>query len=469
VVEKADLAGPPMLAAERWRLIVAALLVLLTRLPWIWHGYGSDPDGYRVVATARALLHGGAYEPSRLPGYPGYEFLSVLTADGPPWTSNLVTALFSVAAFVLLALLLRQLNLRHYLLVAAGFAMVPVIYISSTCTMDYLPSVTLSLGAACALICHRSAVATAVAGLLLGLAIGCRLTAGAMALPLCVWLWLSRPPREALPASSTFGVIALGVAALCFLPVWRIYGTGFFLFYDNDDYPPLDVVLPRGTTQVWGPIGCAALLLAWGLLPWYRQYSRQQVSCPRKRAMLVVALGVCALYAAAFVRLPDEAGYLVPLVPWMLVSLAILAPPLINGLLAAALFLSPWVSFDGWRPALSGPMIEDHAVRESQDAATRAVIEAVRRLPGRATVVCGWVLPRISLALNGDSLGPHQFVYLVDNEDQYQAYLRSGRQIYYIPGVDLYESQARQLELGEHGAQALDVPRERQRPASTGE
>ncbi len=454
-----------MLAAERWRLIGAALLVLLTRLPWIRHDYGSDPDGYRVVATARALLHGGAYAPSRLPGYPAYEFLTVLTGDGPPWASNFVTALFSVAAFVLLALLLRQVSVRHYLLVAAGFAMVPVIYISSTCTMDYLPSLTLSLGAAFALFRDRSALA----GLLLGLAIGCRLTAGAMALPLCLWLWLSRPWREALRASLTVGVIASSVTVACFLPVWRIYGAGFFMFYDNDDYPPLDVVLPRGTIQVWGAVGCAALLLAWGLLPWYRRYSREQLSCPRKRAMVVAALGICALYVAAFVRLPDEAGYLVPLVPWMLVSLAILAPPLLNGMLAVAMFVSPWVSFDGWRPALSGPMIEDHAVRESQDAATRAVIEAVRRLPGRATVVCGWVLPRLSLALHGDTLGPHQFVYLVDNEDQYQYYLRAGRQIYFIPGVDLYESQARQLELADHGARALDVSPERQRPASTGE
>jgi hypothetical protein len=35
--------------------------------------------------------------------------------------------------------------------------------------------------------------------------------------------------------------------------------------------------------------------------------------------------------------------------------------------------------------------------------------------------------------------------------------------------VDLYESQAHQLELAELGARQLDVRRERQRPESTGE
>jgi hypothetical protein len=35
--------------------------------------------------------------------------------------------------------------------------------------------------------------------------------------------------------------------------------------------------------------------------------------------------------------------------------------------------------------------------------------------------------------------------------------------------VDLYESQAHDLELGELGARQLDVPRELQRPQSSGE
>ena len=84
-------------------------------------------------------------------------------------------------------------------------------------------------------------------------------------------------------------------------------------------------------------------------------------------------------------------------------------------------------------------------------------------------MVCGWVLPRISLALPGDLLGEHRFVYLIEDEGDYRHYVAEGRQIYYLPGVDLYESQAHQIELAELGARQLDVPRERQRPASTGE
>jgi hypothetical protein len=441
-------------AGERRTLVVSAFLVLLTRLPWLGHDYGSDPDSYRVVGTARTLLHGGVYEPSRLPGYPAYEFLTVLTADAPPWASNLVTALFSGAAFLLMALLLRQLQVRRYLLLALGFVMVPVVYISSCCTMDYLPSMTLGLGAAYALFRQRPLLA----GVLLGLSTGCRLTASVMALPLCLWIWLEADWRPALRTTLRFGLAALAVAALSFLPVWRIYGAGFFTFFDNDGYPPLGVVLARSTTLVWGAVGSAALLLLWCGLPWYRRHAGRRLQDPRRRHTLIVALVSITLYLVAFLRLPDEAGYLVPLVPWLVVASAIVAPPMWGTGLAVALLLSPW-----------GAMVEDHQVRESQDVATRAVIAAVSRLPGRGAVVCGWVLPRVSLAIHGDRLGEHLFIYLIEDQDDYQHYVHDGRQIYYLPGVDLYESQAHQLELAEMGAHELPVPRERQRPASTGE
>ena len=90
-------------------------------------------------------------------------------------------------------------------------------------------------------------------------------------------------------------------------------------------------------------------------------------------------------------------------------------------------------------------------------------------LPGRAVIVSGWILPRIKLALGGDLQGPHQFVYLVEDPADYQHYLAQGRDIYYLPGVDLYESQAHELELAQLGAHQLAVARERQRAASTGE
>src|SRR6202140_5316155 len=227
---------PPAPARERLALALAALAVLLTRLPWIGSGYGSDPDSYRVVLAARQLARTGVYEASRLPGYPVYEFLTALSAAAAPWVSNAVTALLSAAAFVLFALIVRELGVRRYLLIALAFAMTPVIYLNSSCTMDYIPALAGQLAATYAVMRRRPMLA----GLLLGLGVGCRITAGALALPLCLWMLLTAAPRPALRQCLAFGITLLLVSVLCFLPVWRRYGTDFFAFYDNGGEPRLD-------------------------------------------------------------------------------------------------------------------------------------------------------------------------------------------------------------------------------------
>ncbi len=461
-------------------MALAAGAVLLTRLPWIGSGYGSDPDGYRVVIAARQIASGGQYQASRLPGYPVYEYLTALSVTAAPWVSNALTATMSTVAFVLFALIVRELGVRRYVLIALAFALTPGIYVSSICTMDYIPALTGQLAATYAVLRRRPVLA----GLLLGLAVGCRITAGALALPLCLWMLLEQPrsaaPRSAAPRSGAsrlaalrhclaFGGTLLGASALCFLPVWRRYGADFFAFYDNNAYPPLDVVYARALPLVWGTLGVAALLALLCAVPLYYRYARSRLDQPRTRHALTLAVLAVALYVAAYLRLPDEAGYLVPAVPFGLLVIALLTPPWAASALAIALMVSPWVGFSASGPTLDGPVVEDHLVRESQQRQTRAIIDAVARLPGRATIVCGWVLPRITLALGGDAQGPHQYIYLVENLDDYQHYLDDGWQLYFLPGVDLYESQAHQLELAELGARQLDVPRERQRPESTGE
>ena len=459
------MSASPLSASERRALALAALAVLLTRLPWIRSGYGSDPDGYRVASTARQLARTGEYTASRFPGYPAYEYLCALSANAPPWVSNAVTAVLSVAAFVCFALILRELRVRAYRLLALGFAMVPVIYLNSCCTMDYIPSLAFMLAASYGVLRGSPALA----GAMLGLAIGCRLTASALALPLCLWMLLSLDLRSALRQCLKFGGSALLVTVLCFAPVYRVYGMQFLTFFDNDGYPPFDVVLSRATTLVWGAFGCIALVGVLIALPIYHREARRALQQPFARNALLVALLTVLLYLIAFLRLPDEPGYLVPLVPWVIVMVALLMPSRVASLFALALLVSPWIAFDHLRPTLDGAILEDHQVRRSQQLETLAVIDAVKRLPGRAAIVCGWVLPRITLALGGDRLGEHEFIYLVEDDGDYRHYLAEGRQIYYLPGVDLYESQAHQLELAELGAQLLQVPRERQRPASTGE
>jgi len=415
------------------------------------------------------MLRSGAYEPSRLPGYPVYEALTAVTAQAPAWASNAVTALFSVAAFVLFALILRHLRLRAALFIALGFAMTPVIYLNSSCTMDYLAALTLMLAATYLLMLDRL-VAAAVC---LGLATGCRITSGLLGIAMCAWLWLERPRRTAVRQGLLLGGLSLLVAGMCYLPVYRRLGAGFIAFYDNRWYPPLEVVYERGVLGVWGSIGSIALaltLLVGGWLRWHSSARRSWLpeASSQRHALVLAGLAVL-LHALLFLRLPDDSGYLIPAVPFLLLALALLVPTAAAITLAAALLLSSFVSVDRTGVRLDGPVIADHAVRVSQQRATSEIIDAVAKLPGQAIIVSGWILPRLMLALDGDREGPHRFIYLVENEGDYRHYIEQGFTLYFVPGVDLYESQAHELELAEHGVQPLAVSRELQRPASTGE
>jgi hypothetical protein len=343
--------------------------------------------------------------------------------------------------------------------------MTPVVYLSSCCTMDYMPALAGQLAATYAVLRRRPVLA----GVLLGLGVGCRITAGALALPLCLWILLSNTRADAIRQCLRFGVTLLLTAALCFVPVWRRYGVDFFSFYDNDWYPPFDVVFARAVSLVWGELGLLALLVLLCAAPLYYRFTRSALADARTRHALVLALVAVVLYLVAFLRLPDEAAYLLPAVPFVLLAIALLTPPGAVVALAAALLASSWIGWQHARPTLQGLIVEDHLVRESQQHSTRAIIDAVAGLPDNATIVCGWVLPRLTLALDGHWEGPHQFIYLVENLGDYQHYVQQGRQLYYLPGVDLYESQAHDLELSELGARELVVAHERQREESTGE
>jgi hypothetical protein len=452
---------------ERGALALLVLLVFATRLPFIGSasGYGSDPDSYRVVSTARLIARTGEYQASRLPGYPAYEYLTALSARSAPWVSNAVTAACSAMAALLLALILRYFGVPRYGLLAVALAMTPVIYLNSCSTIDYIPAVACMLAACYAVLCRRAALG----GVLLGVAVGCRITSGALAAPLCLWMLLNDPGRAAVRACLVFGATTLVSSALIFLPVYLSYGFGFFAFYDNRSYPPLDVVYARALPLVWGQLGGVALLLLLCALPLNHRHVRRALRVPRTRHALALAAAAVALYLIAFLRLPDEPGYLVPAVPFVLLAIALLAPPWTTLPLTTALALSSVVAFHHGVPAFDGPVVEDHLVRLSQQRSTLAVLDAVARLPEGAVIVSGWELPRIYLALGGDRQGAHQFIYLIENLDDYHRYEARGHRLYYLPGVDLYESQAHELELADLGARQLDVPIERQRPASTGE
>jgi hypothetical protein len=420
-------------------------------------GYGRDPDAWRVVIAARELLATGDYGPSRRPGYPVQEFTTALLVNGGTWAVNGMACVMSCVAAAAFAVWLRRLGVKHHLLLALGFACVPVIYINSTSGMDYVWALAFVM---CAV-----ALATSgrplLAGLCAGLAIGTRLTSGAMLLPLALLLAAQGPPwRQWLTALARLGLTAIAVGVVCYVPVFIDYGVDFFPGRPAGGGAGWIQALSRATLEVWGLLGCLALAGAAAAALLTRGRTAQGPT-PRERRWVSAACATAILlYAIAYARLPLEAGYLVPLVPFTIALVALWVTPLGSAVFASVLCLSAYFGAwsSGFRPL--GPIFEDHATREARAARIARLIKAAEALPADSIVFAGHELPEIAVTLGRDSPQFKRFTSLIWTRAQYQRLKREHHSIYFVDrSTERYQHRINAVNLNALGARLLPLPR----------
>ena len=294
-------------------LVALLLFTALSRAPFIDAGFGLDPDAQRVVITARAIRDTGLYRASRLPGYPVQEYFTSWLVQGGVRMVNGGSVFMSCLCAVFFTLCLRASNVRDASLLATGFGAVPAVYINSTCAMDYIWALAFVLAGSFYALRQRALVA----GICVGLAIGTRITSGAMLFPLALLVAAKSPsPRHAVRGAAQLMLAALAVGGLAYTPAYLRYGQKFLTYADAAGAGSPEAILRRGTLGVWGTFGCIAL--AWALvtaLAAPRQF-RGAVQVSMRRAISAACLSVIALYVVAYLKLPHEAGYLIPIVPF---------------------------------------------------------------------------------------------------------------------------------------------------------
>jgi hypothetical protein len=389
--------------------VALASIAALTRLPFLsLSSFGLDPDAWRVALAAEHLASTGEYVASRFPGYPVHEIGSALVWSGTAFSLNAVTVLLSGVAAGFFGLVLRHLDVRAYGVGAVAFALTPVVFLNSVVTMDYMWSLAFVLGALYFVLTDKSVIAS----IFLGLAIGARLTAAVMWLPL-TWLLYRCPPSGARVDGARmdgwgevlrFTVIAVGVAGLCYAPVLATYGLSFLRFYDGA--LPLRIVLHHATLEVWGLVGFFAVVAAVGWVA-----VRGRTLSDRLRTVEQALLAGIGLYVIVFLRLPLEAGYLIPVVPLVLAWLALRLPQRGFVALCLALIASPFVldleATSALPPSLRdpsltiriggsearllprGPMLTERVRMTSASGELAALAEVVHGLPRPAVVLAG--------------------------------------------------------------------------------
>lgn len=284
---------------------ILSVWYIASRLPFINHGYGTDPDAWRVALTAQYLRDTGDYYPSRLPGYPLHEFITTGISEiheGWIWT-NLSTVLISLVGIYFFACLAKKLELPNRGILTLGFAFAPLLWINSATTMDYMWALTFIMGAYLSLLHSQSQLG----GLSLGLAAACRLTS-LYTMPL-FWLYLWRTGKRGEIRHFTFTALAIVLAA--YTLVLMTYGLNFLNFFDQRVY--VEEFVKRLGKDGLGIIGAtvvvAAIVLSWDRL---RSFPRDLRHNPD---VLLWTLAI-ALYFISYTRLPHEIAYLIPLFPF---------------------------------------------------------------------------------------------------------------------------------------------------------
>jgi len=458
-------------------LVLLAVVLLLSRLPFIGAGYGSDPDAWRLVTASRSLATTGVYEASRLPGFPLQEAVCALAWRGGPLALNGLTAILGIAGVLFFALSLRALGYRDYVLAALALAFTPAVFINSTTSMDYIWALAFVMAGLYFAIVRRPLIA----GLMIGLAIGCRITSGAMLIPLAILLVRDDEGSYTPKRVAQLALVACLVGAAAFVPVALTYGPGFFAFYEQQ-YPSAFDVIKGATEDLWGVVGSLAIAAAFTSMLFPAGRAGTGGSIPRAAGRLHTAAWSAAvvIYFAAYLRLPYEPAYLIPAIPFVFILLGRYLNRKVFIAVCVALIASPFVLSvgqvddgiaygDRWQSGyvwelglggrrfaveLLGPVFVEHNRRLAGQAYVERILRAANALEQRSVIVAGQWLPKLEVPAGGTKRGNAEFVYLLDHAG-FERYRGAGYRIFFLPDVFLFNRSIYDIDLSHEGARDL--------------
>ena len=430
------------------RLLVIALLALMVftpRIPFLDAGYGTDQDAWNVANAAKAIRETGRYIVSRFPGYPVHEITCSLFYKGGPVILNGLSAVASAFAAIMLFSILNQIcsSCRSFV-GSLAFAYTPLMFIMSTQSIDYLWAIALIL-ASWLLAMHNKPL---VAGICIGLATGCRITSVLFALPILIERWAGDGYSQLQSKSFTwkYTLSAGFVALLCFIPVFVTYGLQFLTFLEPIEPIPRTNALLIAISGVFGRIGVVGILIgiALSVVELIRQW-------PRTKSMRMLSLiTAIAIPTALFLRLPLEAGYILPAVPFVIIAFALLLPRNVFYVVCLLVISSSFVSITR-TGFCRGVIFSDQRQRLAECKMAMDIYMAGQTVDSNSVILCGAMYPRVkALYLQEFDIG--KYAYTIPQAEVIRL-LDDGKKVYFTFSSDSWEY--RQYDHESLGARSL--------------
>jgi hypothetical protein len=418
------------------KFLFVLIIFLASRLPFLHPGFGTDPDAWRMVLSSKQIFETGHYSPSRLPGFPVPEFtyslLLNLTGGKPsPILFNLITALFSLAAVYFFYLILIKINIKNVYPVLMCLIFTPLFYINSVNSMDYNWAMAFILASFYFCLSDKQLIS----GILLGLAAGSRISSLVFLIPFNFWIIYSDRLKAYPKRSFSFTLSVLLVTAMVYFPVYSAYGLHLFS-YDKLIYPAFLTVFGRMTIKVWGVIGTVSILAVVLLILFRKKRLQNEIESSGHKKITLIILITIAIYFLLFLKLPLEAGYLLPAIPFFFILIAKYLTRNISIFLAASLIISCFIldiDKTGFEPA--GLVLGDHLKRIGEIQSANLAIDKAKKLNiGNYRIISEGYLPKIEVEAfiqNLDIQVINNFVYL-PLPSEIDSMQDSGITIYYL-------------------------------------
>ncbi len=325
------------------------LLALLMYVPFIFLGYGSDMDTYRVLWTGQRMATLLDYVPSRPPGFLVFETITYcLNIIGGSILTNLGAVTMSLVMIYCLKFILETYHIPNQRLLLLIMMVQPYYWMNSTCTMDFLFALGFSFLGFVLLLQEKNVFA----GIAMGLAIGSRISAGLACAGFLLFLFIIKPQQRRQLILS--GAVTAVIGIMVFLPSADFAGwTLRFMRPAVGGAEYWSLFLRTGrfvykSLTFWSiPV---VILLVVALVLGVRRF--KDIRRSPQAAVFIFSTVMLLAYEAFYFYIPTEPGYLLPTVPFMIILLGIILADK-RGLLAAIVLLllaSNFVAINVARP-----------------------------------------------------------------------------------------------------------------------
>ncbi len=449
---------------------VLIIVFIALRIPMLFLGFGLDPDAWRIANAAFDLRNHFIYHTSRFPGYPLPEFVNALFVDFGWTATNSITMILSLFSVLAFAYLLKSSRVKNKGILTATYAFIPLLWINSTNTMDYMWALSFVLFTWYFLV--RTKYLTA--GIMMGLAIGSRPQTVLFLIPFLYLLISGKQDRRNIVF---FMFSCLLISAVLFLPIYITYGIAFL-----HQYPPRTTVLQIGY-QVIKNFGLPSIIVLLILFATSLKNFRVMILKPEENDRFILVSVITLL--ASFVITPYHFEYLIPIVPFGLVLISRIGKRTLLVLFGFLSILHSILVFGSIQYSESGRIrirVADYGAVYNNMIARRKQLSFAKNImetqvEGGSVILVGHWLPIIAYlgedlsSIPGtkrmfDSNAPKDGVWNFERDISYRYLMdveeldklkHEGHMLYYVPGMREYTLETYGYDLLTHGVSRLPV------------